>query len=52
MVGEIDEETDLILTIFAIILSIVIVFDSLYFCYYGVIKPQCKKLKNKFGKTQ
>ena len=39
MIGEIEEETSIILTIIAIILSIVILVVSCYFCYYGLIKP-------------
>ena len=51
-VGEIEEETDLFLTIVAIVMSLVIVIISCYSCYYGLIKPQYKKLKVKFAKSQ
>lgn len=51
-VGEIDEETDLFLTIVAIAMSLVIVVISCYTCYYGLIKPQYRKFKVKFAKSQ
>ena len=39
IVGEIDEETDLFLTLVALAMSIIIVVISCYSCYYGLIKP-------------
>lgn len=51
-VGEIEEETDLFLTIVAIAMSLVIIVISCYSCYYGLIKPQYKKLKVRFAKSQ
>lgn len=50
-IGEIDEETDIMLTMVSIILSIIVLISSTYFCYYGLIKPQLYNLKAKFSKN-
>ena len=52
IVGEIEEEADLLLTFIAIIMSIAAALGGGYFCIYGVLKPQYQKLKNKITKTE
>ena len=39
IVGVIDEETDIFLTLVAIVMSIAITVASLWFCFFGVLKP-------------
>ena len=39
MVGEIEEVEDLFLTLTSIMMSIVIIFASVYFCYFGLLVP-------------
>ena len=52
IVGEIEEEADLLLTFLAIIMSIAAALAGGYFCIYGVLKPQYQKLKTKMTKTE
>ena len=51
LVGEIEEETDIFLTIISILLSIIVVVVSSYLCYYGLILPQFRNLKSKLNKA-
>ena len=51
VVGEIEEEADFMLTFTSIVLSILVIVIGSYLCWHGLIIPQCKNLKEKFGKS-
>jgi len=50
IVGVIDEETDMFLTLIAIVMSTAITVAILWVCFFGVIKPYFLMLKAKFEK--
>ena len=52
VVGEINEEADIFLTVVSLILSVVALVAGSWFCFYGLLKPCCKMLQKKLIKDE
>lgn len=51
VIDEIEDDADMLLTLIAVCMSFAIIYATVYFCYYGLLKPQCLKLKTKLTKS-